>query len=110
MVHGISSLESMKAVGRVGLKALVHFEILTTIALVIALVIALIIGLVVVNVVKPGHGLHVDPSTLSTSGPPEAATAQHESFADFMLSIIFGFGIQAVGETGTGIKRRVESL
>lgn len=124
VVHGISSLESMKAVGRVGLKALVYFEILTTIALVI--------GLVVVNVVKPGEGLHVDPNTLSTSGLPEAATAQHESFADFMLSIIpqtlisamtgeeilpvllvsiiFGFGIQAAGEAGTGIKRGVESL
>src|SRR3712207_9508907 len=46
VVHGIASMEDMKKVGRVGIKALVYFEVMTTLALVI--------GLVVVNVWRPG--------------------------------------------------------
>src|SRR3712207_4278448 len=48
VVHGIASMEDMKKVGRVGLKALIYFEVMTTLAL--------IIGLVVVNVWQPGAG------------------------------------------------------
>ena len=48
VVHGIASMQDMKKVGRVGLKALVYFEVLTTIALVV--------GLIVVNTVQPGAG------------------------------------------------------
>ena len=58
VVHGIASMEDMKKVGRVGLKALVYFEVMTTIALVI--------GLVVVNLWQPGAGMNVDPATLDT--------------------------------------------
>src|SRR5713226_4783782 len=56
VVHGIASMEDMKKVGRVGLKALVYFEAVTTIALVI--------GLVVVNLWQPGAGMNVDPSVI----------------------------------------------
>ena len=52
VVHGIASMQDMKKVGRVGLKALVYFEVLTTIAL--------IVGLVVVNTLQPGAGMDVD--------------------------------------------------
>ena len=55
-MHGIASMQDMKKVGRVGLKALVYFEVLTTIAL--------IIGLVVVNTLQPGAGMDVDVQTL----------------------------------------------
>ena len=47
VVHGIASMQDMKKVGRVGLKALIYFEVTTTIALVV--------GLIVVNIVQPGR-------------------------------------------------------
>jgi aerobic C4-dicarboxylate transport protein len=56
VVTGIAGMESMKAVGRTGAVALLYFEVVSTIAL--------IIGLIIVNVVQPGAGMNVDPSTL----------------------------------------------
>src|SRR6266478_3251656 len=56
VVHGIASMQDMKKVGRVGLKALIYFEALTTAALVI--------GLLVVNLWQPGAGMNVDVKTL----------------------------------------------
>ena len=58
VVHGIASMEDMKKVGRVGFKALLYFEVMTTIAL--------IIGLIIVNLWQPGAGMNVDPTTLDT--------------------------------------------
>ena len=58
VVHGIASMEDMKKVGRVGIKALVYFEVLTTLAL--------IIGLIVVNLWQPGIGMNVDVNSLDT--------------------------------------------
>src|SRR3954451_9659386 len=58
VVHGIASMEDMKKVGRVGVKALVYFEVMTTLAL--------IIGLVVVNLWHPGTGMNVDVNSLDT--------------------------------------------
>ena len=55
VVHGIASMKDMKKVGRVGLKALIYFEVVTTLAL--------IIGLIVVNLWKPGVGMNVDLSS-----------------------------------------------
>ncbi|MER0443313.1 cation:dicarboxylase symporter family transporter [Streptomyces sp. Edi4] len=124
VVHGIASMGNARAVGRVSLKALLYFEVLTTVAMVI--------GLVVVNVVQPGSGLHVDTSTLSTKGLPPEATASHESFSAFVLamisdtllsamtgheilpvlvvSVLFGFGLNAGGEAGAGIAQGIEKL
>ena len=59
VVHGIASMADMAKVGRVALKALIYFEVLTTIALVI--------GLVAVNVFQPGAGMNVDVSHIDTS-------------------------------------------
>src|ERR687898_3537829 len=58
VVHGIASMEDMKKVGRVGVKALIYFEVMTTIAL--------IIGLIVVEVWQPGVGMNVDVNALDT--------------------------------------------
>ena len=58
IVVGIAKMGNLKEVGRVGVKALIYFEIVSTLAL--------IIGLVVVNVLKPGAGMNVDPATLDT--------------------------------------------
>ena len=56
IVSGIAGMQDIKKVGRVGIKALIYFEVITTLAL--------IIGLVVINILKPGSGMNVDPSTL----------------------------------------------
>ena len=59
VVHGIASVGEAKRVGRVAVKALIYFEIVTTIALVL--------GLVLVNLWAPGAGMNVDPATLADS-------------------------------------------
>lgn len=59
VVTGIAKMGSMRDVGRVGFKALLYFEVVSTIALAI--------GLIVGNLVKPGAGLNVDPATLDVS-------------------------------------------
>src|SRR5215207_6478781 len=81
VVHGIASMEDMKKVGRVGVKALIYFEVMTTIAL--------IIGLIIVNLWQPGVGMNVDPSTLDTKAVAAfTAKAGEQSTLDFILHII----------------------
>ena len=81
VVSGIASMEDMKKVGRVGAKALIYFEVLSTIAL--------LIGLVVVSVVEPGVGLNADVTKLDTKAVAAyAAKAQSQSTVDFMMNII----------------------
>lgn len=81
VVVGIAKMGDMKEVGRVGVKALFYFEAVTTLALVI--------GLVVVNVLKPGAGLNVDPSTLDAHSVAKyAANAKEMSSIDFLMHII----------------------
>lgn len=81
VVHGIASMSDMKKVGRVGLKALIYFEVLTTAALVV--------GLVVVNVLKPGVGMNVDPSKLDAGSIAKyQKAAEGQSITDFFLHII----------------------
>ena len=81
VVHGIASMEDMKKVGRVGIKALVYFEVMTTIAL--------IIGLVIVNLWRPGVGMNIDPATLDTSSiSTYTAKAGEQSTVEFLLHII----------------------
>src|SRR5919106_3327289 len=81
VVHGIASMKDMKKVGRVGLKALIYFEIVTTLALVI--------GLIVVNVWQPGVGMNVNLSTVDTSAIATNTTkAKDQSTIGFLLDII----------------------
>src|SRR3954465_14583519 len=81
VVHGIASMEDMKKVGRVGLKALIYFEVMTTLAL--------IIGLLIVNLWQPGAGMNVDPNTLDTKGiAAYTKQASEQSTLDFFLHII----------------------
>jgi aerobic C4-dicarboxylate transport protein len=81
VVHGIASMDDMKKVGRVGLKALVYFEVTTTLAL--------IVGLIVVNVLQPGSGMNIDPRTLDTKSIQIYTTkAGQESTIDFLMRII----------------------
>src|SRR5258708_32137447 len=59
VVHGVARMNDLARVGRVAIKALVYFEVLTTIAL--------IVGLVAVNVLHPGRGMNVDLSGIDAS-------------------------------------------
>src|ERR1041385_5987252 len=60
VVVGIAGMEDMKKVGKTGGLALLYFEIVSSIAL--------LVGLVLVNLLKPGAGMNIDPATLDTKG------------------------------------------
>ena len=118
VVVGIAKMGHMKDVGRVGVKALVYFEVMSTVAL--------IIGLVVVNVLRPGAGINADPATLDTKAIASYATAaKTHSTEEFLLNIIpntvfdafakgeilqvllfavlFGIALNWVGKRGEGV-------
>ena len=81
VVAGIAKMGDLKAVGRIGIKALVYFEVISTLALVI--------GLVVVNVLQPGAGINADPASLDPDAVAAYATsAENLSTIDFLLNII----------------------
>jgi aerobic C4-dicarboxylate transport protein len=115
VVHGIASMQDMKKVGRVGLKALGYFELVTTLAL--------IIGLVVSNLLQPGVGMNVDAKSIDTKSiegfvakskdqstlqflmdiipnTVVGAFAQGEILQVLFFAILFAFGLQALGERG----------
>src|SRR5512137_2007907 len=81
VVSGIAGMEDMKKVGRVGAKALIYFEIVSTFALAI--------GLLVVSIVQPGAGLNADVSTLDTRAlTTYTAKADKQGTVDFLINII----------------------
>jgi aerobic C4-dicarboxylate transport protein len=81
VVSGIAGMQDMKKVGRVGGKALLYFEVVSTLALAI--------GLVVGNVVKPGSGFNINPTTLDPKAVAEyAGQAKAQSVTDFLMHII----------------------
>ena len=81
VVLGIAGAGDMKKVGRVGGKALLYFEVVSTFALAI--------GLVIMNVVRPGDGFNVDPATLDAKAVSTyAKAATEQSTVDFFLHII----------------------
>ncbi len=81
IVTGIAGMQSTKKVGRVGLKAILYFEVVTTLAL--------IIGLVVINLLKPGNGMNIDPATLdATSVENYISESKNETAVEFILHII----------------------
>ena len=81
VVHGIASMSDMKKVGRVGLKALVYFEVMTTVALVI--------GLIIVNLWQPGAGMNIDPASLDAKAiATYTAKAGEQSTVEFLMHII----------------------
>ncbi len=81
VVVGIAKIGDMKKVGRVGFKALVYFEIVSTLALVI--------GLIVVNVVRPGDGINADVETLNTKEVAAyTANGSSTSTVELLLRVI----------------------
>ena len=125
VVAGIAGMEDMKKVGRVGLKALLYFEAVSTIALVI--------GLVVVNVLQPGVGMNVDAASLDTKALASyTGAAKSQSTVDFLLNVIpytivdafargeilqvllfsmlFGFALASIGEPTRPVVTFIEKL
>jgi aerobic C4-dicarboxylate transport protein len=82
VVLGIAKMESMKELGRVGVRALIYFEVVSTFALGL--------GLLVVNVFKPGVGMNVDPATLDTKSIANytAAASKSGGFVDFLVNMV----------------------
>ncbi|WP_431859015.1 dicarboxylate/amino acid:cation symporter [Azospirillum sp.] len=81
VVTGISSIGDMKKVGKVGGKAILYFEIVTTFALGI--------GLIVVNLVRPGGGMNIQPGQLKADAVAKYATAaKSQGHLDFFLNIV----------------------
>ena len=115
VVHGIAGMEDMKKVGRVGLKAIIYFELMTTVALVI--------GLIVVNLWRPGLGMNIDPASLDTKAVATYTAQAHQqtlvgtllhiipatvvgAFSEgdiiqvLLVAILFAFALHALGERG----------
>jgi aerobic C4-dicarboxylate transport protein len=81
VVVGIARMGSIKETGRVGAKAMLYFEICSTLALAI--------GMLVVNIVKPGVGMNIDAATLDTGAIKNYTTAAaHHTTADFLMNIV----------------------
>jgi aerobic C4-dicarboxylate transport protein len=125
IVTGIAGMQNTKKVGRVGLKAILYFEVVTTLAL--------IIGLMVINVLKPGVGMNIDPSTLDTKSVENfIVESKSQSVGDFLLhiipenivnalstgnilqvlffSVLLGFGLSKIGEKAAPLLKGIESL
>ncbi len=113
IVHGVASMADLRKLGRVGGKALLYFEIVSTLAL--------LIGLVVVNVTQPGAGLDVtklaagDVSNYTKAGAQQstiefllhivpsnviAAFASGDLLPVVFFAVLFGVALTAVGEAG----------
>ncbi len=84
VVHGIAGAGDLRKVGRVGVKALVYFEVMTTIALAFGIVLAFVFG--------PGHGMNIDPSTLDANALNTHAENAHKlqgaGIGSFIINII----------------------
>ncbi len=125
VVTGIAGATRLESVGRVGAKALGYFIVVSTLAL--------IVGLIVANVVRPGHGLHIDPATLDASAvtgyqqkahaqglvgfllhiiPDTAlgAFASGEILQVLLFSVLFGFGLAVLGESGKPLAELIRQI
>ena len=82
VVLGIARMENMKDLGRVGVRALIYFEVMSTFAL--------LIGLLVVNVFGPGRGMNIDATQLDTKAIASytAAAAKPEGFIEFVMHMV----------------------
>ena len=84
VVHGIASMSDVKKLGRIGIKALIYFEVVSTLAL--------LIGLIVVNLLQPGAGFNIDLKTLHEEHAKQSLNFAQKAHSlnptDFILNII----------------------
>jgi aerobic C4-dicarboxylate transport protein len=125
VVHGIASMRDLKKIGRVGLKTLVYFEVVSSLAL--------LIGLIVGEVLRPGEGFNIDPATLDANAvstyvrqAKEQGIVQHllaiipdtfiGAFARgdllqvLLVSILTGFAISRLGDLGERIAHVIDIM
>jgi aerobic C4-dicarboxylate transport protein len=125
VVAGIAGMQDMKKVGRVGGKALLYFEVVSTFALAI--------GLVVANLVKPGAGFNADPATLDASSIAQYTAKAHDqttagflmniiptTFVDafakgeilqvLLIAILFGVALSMLGERGRPVAKLIDEV
>ncbi|EKU81871.1 aerobic C4-dicarboxylate transport protein [Massilia sp. UYP32] len=125
VVAGIAGMQDMKKIGRVGGKALIYFEVVSTFALAI--------GLVVANLAKPGAGFNVDPAHLDSSSIAQYTTNAHaqtttefimhiipNTFVDafatgnilqvLLIAILFGFALSMMGERGRPVTKFIDDI
>jgi aerobic C4-dicarboxylate transport protein len=125
VVSGIAGVQDMKKVGRVGGKALLYFEVVSTFAL--------LIGLAVGNIVKPGAGFNIDPASLDPKAIADfAGQAKAQGVTEFLMhiipttivdafakgdilqvllvSILFGFALSAIGARAKPLLDLLDSL
>ena len=125
VVAGIAGMQDMKKIGRVGGKALIYFEVVSTFALAI--------GLVVANLAKPGAGFNVDPAHLDASSIAQYTDKAHsQSTVDFimhiipstfvdafatgnilqvlLIAILFGFSLSMMGERGRPVTKFIDDI
>jgi len=122
VVSGIAHIQDAKKVGRVGVKALIYFEVISTFALVL--------GLLVGNLVEPGHGFSGKPDANAVAG--FAKQASEMKSIDFVMNVIpdtvigafakgdilqvlffailFGFALMALGERGHTLRSSIDDL
>ncbi len=81
IVTGIAGMRDLGSVGRVAAKAFAYFLVFSTLAL--------IVGLIIANIVRPGHGLNIDPATLNAGAVEQYAAAAHGStIVGFLMGVI----------------------
>lgn len=125
VVAGIAGMQDMKKIGRVGGKALIYFEVVSTFALAI--------GLIVANIAKPGAGFNVDPAHLDSSSIAQYTTNAHaqtttefimhiipttfvDAFATgnilqvLLVAILFGFALSMMGERGRPVTKFIDDI
>ncbi len=128
VVHGIAGAGDLKKVGRVGVKALVYFEAMTTVALVVGIALGFLVG--------PGHGMNINPATLDAKALSNYANNAHSlaggGIGGFVLNIIpttsfdalarndvlqvlffaviFGVSLALVGERGRPVTEMIETV
>lgn len=125
IVTGIAGMQNTKKVGRVGLKAILYFEVVTTLAL--------IIGLLVINILKPGVGMNIDVASLDTKDIQNyISESKSQSIGDFFMhiipenivnalstsnilqvlffSVLLGFALSKIGEKAVPLLKGIQSL
>jgi aerobic C4-dicarboxylate transport protein len=81
VTHGIASVRDLGKVGRIAIKAMVYFELVTSVALVI--------GLIAINVLKPGVGMHVDPASLQQGmDAVDRGSPVPHGFGEFLTNVV----------------------
>jgi aerobic C4-dicarboxylate transport protein len=125
IVTGIAGMQNTKKVGRVGLKAILYFEVVTTIAL--------IIGLLVINLLKPGVGMNIDAASIDPSAVEGyIKDSESQSVSEFILhiipenivnalstsnilqvlffSVLLGFALSKIGAKAAPLLKGIQSL